>query len=446
MERITSFLSVVITLLVFTTNVDADGSIWIDVPGSGSQASTQALSKSSLPQVKQRYLHVDKTRLRSVMHAAPVERTAAPVALIDLPLPDGENHTFIIEESPVMAPQLAMKFPDFKTYRVRSSSNAAIRGRLDLLPTGFHAYLTTDKGTVYIDPDPAINDQYRSIYKHDMASTQPQQFSCGVEVSASSQSPASSQPYAQTALQRTAARTGSELLTYRLAVAATYEYHQKMGGVIADTMAEIVTAINRVNEVYERDLAITLQLVANNDQLISTVQGELNNTNANVLIYQIKPFIENVISVNAYDIGHAFSTGGGGLAAIYAVCSGSKAQGLTGLPNPTGDGYYIDFVAHEIGHQFGGEHTFNGTTSNCGSSRNGWTSYEPGSGSTIMAYAGICGAENLQNSTMDTFHASSIAEIVNYTRNGYGNTCASITPTGNAVPSANAGNDYTIPV
>jgi len=416
-------------LLLAVTSVQAAPNLWQDVT-----FDQRALGNAELAV---RYFEADYQALQSSLGQVPHENTGDRSRQIELPMPDGSLESFAIVESPIMHVDLAHRYPEIKTYKLYGIDGSIASGRADITQKGFHAMLQSSHGLVFIDPDETSNtNRYRSRRRNDQPA---QGFSCGVHRTGSN---LFDQPEA---LARPRNRLTGNFLTYRLAVAATEEYVTEVGGTIAAAQAEIVTAINRVNVFYERDLGIRLLLVANNDSLIERTDDTcLTNNNTAAMLSENQLWIDGLIGNSNYDVGHVFGTSPGGVAFIESVCDASfKAGGVSGLANPTGDEFYIDFVAHEIGHQFGAEHVFNGTTSSCDTNRVAATAVEPGSGSTIMGYAGICGAENLQNNSDATFHAGSIAQIDAFT--GIGGNCYIPVANGNSDPTLSTASNRTIP-
>jgi hypothetical protein len=224
--------------------------------------------------------------------------------------------------------------------------------------------------------------------------------------------------------------TGDFLRTYRLALITDPGYAAFFGG-SANVTAAKVALMNRVDQIYEDDLAIRMQLIPDNDLLNldtwdeatapngpcgaaacftqAQVTGCSSTTRARIVIGQ-------VIGASNYDIGHlALGEPGGGVANLGVVGRSNKAGGCTGIPTPVGDFYAVDYVAHEMGHQFSGNHPFNGNQLNCSAgNRNAATSVEPGSGQSVMAYAGICLTDDLQPHSDPYFSQRSQQEITTY--------------------------------
>jgi len=440
-------------LLISSGTGYAEQKFWQDVTPSSKSLTAEISSIRSFGS--------DQRALRDFLALVPNEQSGDDSYTIQLPMPDGSQSSYRIVESPIMEAALAAKYPEIKTFKVYGIDDPGASGRVDISKKGFRAMLITAQGRVFIDPDQrsSISNRYMSRSAGSESTAEPFQCSAGQLLENQSMSPVSS--------FRTASRVAGSLLEYRLAVSATAQYVAAVGVDKAEAMAEIITAINRVNQIYERDLGIRLRLVANNDDLIddSKVNSAFYDVNGdeisaigfidengllvNGLLDENQIWIDSTIGNGSYDIGHIFSTGGGGVAQLRAVCSANKARGVTGLPNPTGDLFYIDFVAHEIGHQFGAEHTFNGTTGSCFGNRSLFaTTFEPGSGSTIMAYAGICGAENIQLNSDATFHAGTIDQINAFVSSGGGSTCvnATVSASNPNEPTANAGVDQVIPI
>ncbi len=437
MKRIFTMLLAVAAHTVFASS----GSEW----WKNSSASEASGTGEQLIKTKEcRVLSLSLEDLKGFLATAPMEFSeSAKNAKVDLelPMPDGSFQRFRIVESPVCAPELAAKFPETKTWSGHSLDDATATIRLDVTPWGFHAMILSAKGDIYIDPFNMNTTQYYISYTRSNLIGNANEHFCAYDPEETWNKKQIEELKAISGNHDEARSVGDNLKTYALALACTGEYATFYGGTVPGTHAGMVTSVNRVTGVYEKELAIRLVLIPNNDTLIflNSASDPYDNNNGGTMLGQNQTTVTNRIGSANYDIGHVFSTGGGGIAGLGVVCtSGQKARGVTGLGSPIGDAFDIDYVAHEMGHQFGGNHTFNSTTGSCGGgNRNGGTAYEPGSGITIMAYAGICGSnDNLSNHSIANFHTVSFDEITDYTTFSNGSVCPTTTSTGNNAPIA----------
>ena len=393
-----------------------------------------------------RVVRLDVPQMAARLAAAPDEaRPGAGVAsgtTLPVPLPDGTVASVRVAEASVMAPALQAAYPEIRTYLAQGEGS--VSGRLSLTPAGFRGMLFTPQGTVFLDAYARGDAEHLVVY-----------YGRDLEVDRALRGRTADEVLSGEAGETAAPRgpgaaraNGATLRTYRLAVAATGEYTAFHGGTVAGGLAAIVATVNRVTGVYERELSVRFQLVATNNLIVYTNATTDPYANTSGDLTANRNTLNSVIGSANFDVGHLVGTGGGGVASLGVVCSASKAQGLTGSPAPVGDAFDIDYVAHEMGHQFGGNHTFNGNTSNCGSgNRNASTAYEPGSGSTIQAYAGICGAANdLQLNSDAYFHAASLDEMTAHITTGSGGTCGTTAATGNTIPTVTAPAAVTVPI
>ena len=426
-------ITLVLVLASFFTTTQADSqTLW--------QLTNSA--RSSDPSPAEQFYRLDQAQLHLLLSQAPLEGPSSTVASeIFLPVANGDIERFSLEESPIMQSGLAARYPEIKTYKVYGIDDPRASGRLSISSAGLHGMITSPTGSFFIDPQG--NDEYHAYRKSKLDDSH--SFNCGV-VGHNHQTPAG------IALnQKLAQRTAGNLRVYRTAIAATEEFvdDSASGGTKSGAMATVTNIINRINQIYERDLGVRLQLVNNTDDLFFESGDSFTNGNAFTMLGENQSVVDSAIGTANYDIAHVFGTGGGGVAALGAVCSASrKAQGVSNGFSFTTDSFAIDLAAHEIGHQFSADHSFNGTTSSCGGgNRSSTENYEPGSGSTIMSYAGICGSENVQFSSDAMFHAKSIEVIDTFTTSGGGSSCGSLLAISNPnEPTADAGNNYTIPV
>ena len=381
--------------------------------------------------------------LKEQLLVAPLDTTGDfSNVIVAFPNPDGKLDHYRIYEAPIMETALADKYPDIKSYIGKGVDDPTATIRFSLTLFGLHTMTTSgDKGTSFIDTHTKDLKDYMVYNKSDVQTTR--NFQCFVD--STSDAPIEGLRMAIETEQRA---SDGKFRVYRLAMACTIEYAayhvnaaRLSAGTLAQKKAAVLAAMNvtmtRVNGIFERDMSLRMNLVANNDAIIFIDSDSFTNDTSSKLIDESQTVINAAIGSANYDIGHTVSTGGGGLAQLRSPCSSSKARGITGSSSPVGDAYNIDYVCHEMGHQFGANHTQNNSCN-----RNDATAVEPGSGSTIMGYAGVC-APNIQNNSDAHFHAVSIAEMSAFVA-GNGS-CAVTTSNGNSAPVVNAGLDYTIP-
>ncbi|MDO8835985.1 MAG: M12 family metallo-peptidase [Vicinamibacterales bacterium] len=391
---------------------------------------------------------LNKPALDGLLQRAPLAQAGRSMdsgVVMTLPMPDGTFARFRVEESPILAPELAAAYPEFRTYHGKGIDDPTSTTRFGWTAAGFHAIVLSDAGSVYIDVHtPGDLQRYVSYRKADYRK-QGEGFLCLVD---GTNAPLALRPENQFPLSN-----GGTLRTYRLALAATGEYTAAAGGTKALALARMTATVNRVNGIYEREVAVRITMATGTPgvptALIFTdaAADPYTNSDASAMLAQNQTTVDTIVGTANYDFGHVFGTGGGGVAYLGSPCdtvNNIKAGGVTGSPDPTGDAFDVDYVAHEMGHQFGGNHTFNGNDGSCGT-RSAPHAYEVGSGSTIQAYAGICGVENLQPNTSDYFHVESLDEITAFLTQGGGETCGTAAATGNTPPTVSAGANYTIP-
>lgn len=445
-----SRLVLLLIVLQWTNTVSAQQYFFRDAAENGFRRAGQ--KRQIIPE-KYRTISLDTTPMLAFLRSLPREsaltnRQSAPI--ISLPMPDGHIARFRIWETPFGAPGLMQQFPYMKTFTGQGIDDPTAMLKADWTEFGFHAMILSDvTGNWFIDPyEVASREHYITYFKADFKKADSYH---ELEPINYRKIKSANRPDAIQA----GVCIGTQLRTYSLAVACTGEYAVAATGVasptVAQALAKIVTSVNRVSGVYEKEFSIRLELIANNSTIVYVTAASdpfTGNNSAVTLINESQTVIDANIGSANYDIGHTFSTGGGGLAGLGVVCrAGQKARGITGSSAPVGDPYDIDYVAHEMGHQFGAEHTFNSLQNFCNGNGSSNANTEPGSGSTIMAYAGICSPENLQNNSDPYFNAISFDQITDYViTSGTGGSCASSSVTGNQVPVVNAGADYSIPL
>lgn len=435
-------LKLIIPMLLMCFGLSAQN--YIDLWKTASLNETASKTKVFRNTVPQEFklFTLNPVELNSLLATAPQRFTTPSNAIIEFPTSNGEIQKFRVYEASVLDALLQAQYPTIRSYTAQGIDDPSAIARFSYSDSGLNVMISSaNYGTIYIDPYTKDLNQYIS-YATNSLPEDSRSFECLVQDTLQD----------EVVLSPLNADDG-KLRTYRLALACTGEYaqyHLNNQGIPSSATDEVKkaavltamnTAMTRINGVFEKEVALTMVIIANNTEIIFLNAGSdpYTNNNGGAMLGQNQSTINSIIGTANYDIGHVFSTGGGGIASLGSVCGSSKAQGVTGLPQPIGDDFYINYVAHEMGHQFRANHTQNNSCN-----RNNATSMEPGSASTIMGYAGIC-SPNVQSDSDAYFHAISIQEMWGFISILGGSACPVETNTGNAPPTADAGLDFTIP-
>ena len=336
---------------------------------------------------------------------------------IELQLPDGTPFMVDVHEAPVSHLDHYSKYPQNKTYKITGGSDQYISGRLAISPRGVRGLIYTDSKTVFIES--VHGGEHISYYY-----TKTKGFGCDADMS-------EYRP-AQHSQERSSTSIGDQITDYDIAIASSGEWSNERNNDLVVINDDINTYLTELNAIYEKEVAITFTLIADNDDLIffdpATDGLDENNRTASA-----HSTISGIIPSSDYDIGHVFfeiaysgsGAVGSGVAGLGVVCNSSrKAEGWTGAGGNYNTAIFMDIFAHEVAHQFNAAHSFYGTSNFCsGFNRSPGSGYEPGSGNTMMSYEGICQANGACTETHNItpisntvyFHAHSVEEILDYT-------------------------------
>lgn len=385
---------------------------------------------------KSAFYKLDAGLLQAITSAAPSEeqyiRDRKGLS-ISLPQPDNSIKEYLIWQAPVMESELAAKYPSIRSFKGYRAGNPDEVVRFTYGPTGFHGVILSSDSQIYIDPFVEGRDTYYQVYDTD----DHRDFAVSGRPFCGTDDKWLEELRHTTGIENRVLGDKIELRKYRLALGCSGEWGA-LRGTVEKALAEMVTFVERANIVFEKELAFTLQLIDKNDQLIflDGTTDPYNNPNQGLsLVGQNTNILNGRVGFASYDVGHMFSIcyDVGGVAGGQ-VCTQGKGAGVT-CHNGTAVSTGIVLVFnHEVGHQMSASHTFN----HCGDTDQLalGTAYEPGSGSTIMAYPGACGADNLGAPRDDYYHVASLEQMLSYSNSESADAyeCAEKVDIGNYLP------------
>ena len=360
-----------------------------------------------------------------------------PRPTLKLPLLNGDVHNFTFYEKPFIEGELALRI---RTLSGTSADDASCTANIVLTRDSLSAQIFSADGTHYLNSKPGTAGDVELTFS--MAAGRAEvNYQCLTAESEPAPQPEPQGVFRAQAYQNVMRR-------FRLAPAATAEFSNYFGSKEA-AILEVVTAMTRASGIFERELGITFRLANGFEQMVFTnpaTDPYTSNEPSINLINEAQAAFDQFIGTANYDVGIVLTRGQYGLAYFNSVCDPvRKGASCIGLPEPAGDAFHVNLVTHELGHQFGARHTFNSPNGLCAERRDGFTSFEPGAGSSIMSYSSLpCDGDSFQPNHDPYFHSESLKQILDFV-NSASASCAEILSRSNTAPNVNAGPEYTIP-
>lgn len=450
--------SLLLTLLCMMTHLATAQStlnFWTPI---SDQAIPENLDPVSLP-MQYATFQLNFSGLKTALQNTPYEDlTSSNLSgkILSIPMPDGTTQRFDLLETSVFHPNTAANYPNIRAYKGKNLDQAGSYIRIAVSPKGVHAAIHTTDGQILIAPYAVGTASYYLTYHARHRQSDPSTHQCGFEMdNANQESMMNSWGISEDDLVASTHSAGGpvEMRQFRMALGASGEYSESHGGTVESVLEDFNIVVNRLNLVFEQNLATRFVLVDGIEQLIYLDAGTdpyNDGTNGAAMLGENATNLNVLIGADNFDIGHVLTGGcSGGLGGIAGgqVCDLLKGAGVTCHATSDVLGTTVEIMTHEVGHQLSAGHSWNGCPPNAQQYAPG-SAWEPGSGSTIMSYSGSCGQENnVQSASDEYFHGGTIDQMSDYIRGGIAD-CGEFIMTDNNFPdvSIDLVNDFYIPI